>query len=194
VVFGKLGDAAAERKELDWLAEHEVGTAADQSGDVLPMPRLKKNYDGRAFRLLELTLHNALEERLAKASPQEHSDAHLALGQRFLEENRYGEAERELAEVVSLSPNDPQVHILLARALEAQGKLPEAAGELQTSLKLKDTAQAHLSLAYVYITLNQPEQARLQAQAALNLEPGNLQAEQLLQQIHAGAPAARKTP
>jgi Tfp pilus assembly protein PilF len=194
VVFGKLGDAAAERKELDWLAEHEVGTAADQSGDVLPMPRLKKNYDGRAFRLLELTLHNALEERLAKASPQEHSDAHLALGQRFLEENRYGEAERELAEVVSLSPNDPQVHILLARALEAQGKLPEAAGELQTSLKLKDTAQAHLSLAYVYVTLNQPEQARLQAQAALNLEPGNLQAEQLLQQIHAGAPAARKTP
>jgi Tfp pilus assembly protein PilF len=194
VVFGKLGDTAAERKELDWLAEHEVGAAADQPGDVLPMPRLKKNYDGRAFRLLELTLHNALEEHLANAPPQEHIDAHLALGKKFLAENRYGEAERELAEVVSLSPADPQVHFLLAQALEAEGKHPEAAGELQTSLKLKDSAETHLSLAHVYLSLNQPELARLQGQAALNLDPGNQQAEQFLQQIHAGSPAARKTP
>ncbi len=194
VVFGKLGDTAAERKELDWLAEHEVGEAAGQPGDVLPMPRLKKNYDGRAFRLLELTLHNALEEHLANATPQQRIDAHLAQGKKFLAEDRYGEAERELAEVASLSPTDPQVHILLARALEAEGKHQEAAGELQTSLKLKDTAEAHLSLAHVYLSMNQPELARLQGQAALNLNPGNLQAEQFLQQIHAGAPAARKTP
>jgi Tfp pilus assembly protein PilF len=158
------------------------------------MPRLKKNYDGRAFRLLELTLHNALEEHLANAPPQEHIDAHLALGKKFLAENRYGEAERELAEVVSLSPADPQVHFLLAQALEAEGKHPEAAGELQTSLKLKDSAETHLSLAHVYLSLNQPELARLQGQAALNLDPGNQQAEQFLQQIHAGSPAARKTP
>jgi len=194
VVFGKLGDSAAERGELDWLAEHEVGAAADQSGDVLPMPRLKKNYDGRAFRLLELTLHNALEERLANASPRQHIDAHLAQGKKFLAENRYGEAERELAEVVSLSPNNPQAHLLLAQALEAEGKHHEAAGELQTSLKLNDTVEAHLSLAHVYLSMNQPELARLQGQAALHLDPGNRQAEQFLQQIHAGAPAARKTP
>ena len=115
-------------------------------------------------------------------------------GKKFLAENRYGEAERELAEVVSLSPDDPQVHILLAQALEAEGKHQEAAGELQTSLKLEDTAEAHLSLAHVYLSMNQPELARAQGQAALNLDPGNPQAEQFLQQIHAGAPAARKTP
>jgi tetratricopeptide (TPR) repeat protein len=194
VVFGKLGDTAAQQKELDWLAEHEVGEAAGQPGDVLPMPRLKKNYDGRAFMLLELTLHNALEEHLANATPQQRIDAHLAQGKKFLAEDRYGEAERELAEVASLSPTDPQVHILLAQALEAEGKHQEAAGELQTSLKLKDTAEAHLSLAHVYLSMNQPELARLQGQAALNLNPGSPQAEQFLQQIHAGAPAARKTP
>ena len=69
------------------------------------MPRLKKNYDGRAFRLLELTLHNAMEEHLANATPQQRIDAHLAQGKKFLAEDRYGEAERELAEVVSLSPD-----------------------------------------------------------------------------------------
>jgi tetratricopeptide (TPR) repeat protein len=194
VVLGKLGDSEAQRGELDWLAEHEVGAAAGRAGDVLPLPRLKKNYDGRAFRLLELTLHNALEEHLANAPPQAHIDAHLAQGKKFLAENRFGEAQRELAEVVSLSPADPQVHLLLAQALEAEGKHQEAAGELQTSLKLKETAEAHLSLAHVYLSLNQPELARLQGQAALQLDPGNQQAEQFLQQIHAGAPAARKTP
>ena len=194
VVFGKLGDAAAERKELDWLAAHEVGAAAGQPGDVLPMPRLKKNYDGRAFRLLELTLHNAMELHLAHASPQAHIDAHLALGKKFLAENRYGEAERELAEVVSLSPDDPQGHILLAQALEAEGKHSGAAGELQISLKLQETAEAHLSLAHVYLSMDQPELARSQGQAALNLDPGNQQAEEFLRQIHAGDPAIRKTP
>jgi Flp pilus assembly protein TadD/TolB-like protein len=194
VVYGKLGDSAAERRELDWLAEHEVGAAADQPGDVLPLPRLKKNYDGRAYRLLELTLHNALEERLANASPQQQIDAHLEEGKKFLAENRYGEAERELGEVVSLSPNDPQAYLLLAQALEADGKHQEAAQELQASLKLKDTAEAHLSLAHVYLSMNQTELARSEGQAALHLDPGNPQAEQFLKQIPAGNPAARKTP
>lgn len=194
VVFDKLGDTEAEQKELDWLEEHEEGTAADQSGDVLPLPRLKKNYDGRAFRLLELTLQNAMEQHLANASPQERIDTHLAEGKRFLAQDRYGEAERELAAVVSLAPDDPQAHLLLAQALQGEGKHPEAAGQLQTSLKLKDTAEAHLSLGYVYLSMNQRDLARLQGQAALKLDPGNAQAQQFLQQINAGTPAARKMP
>jgi hypothetical protein len=34
----------------------------------------------------------------------------------------------------------------------------------------------------------------LQGQAALDLDPGNHAAEQLMQQIHADPPALRKTP
>jgi Flp pilus assembly protein TadD/TolB-like protein len=194
VVLGKLGNTADEQKERNWLAAHEVGVAADQAGDVLPLPRIKKNYDGRAFRLLELTLHNALEERLANAPPQAHIDAHLAMGIKFLSENRFGEAERELAEVVSLSPADPRVHLLLAQALEGEGKHPEAVRELQTSLKLQDSVETRLSLAHVYLAMNQPALARVQGQAALDLEPGNNAAQQLLRQIDAGSPAPRKTP
>ena len=194
VVLGKLGNAAGERKELDWLASHEVGSAAGEPGDVLPMPRLKKNYDGRAFRLLELAMHNAMEAHLANASLQKHVDAHLAEGKKLLTESRYGEAEHELMEVVSLAPDDPQVHILLAEALEGQGKHHEAAVELQSSIKLQDTAQAHLSLARIYLATNQTDLALAQGQAALNIEPGNEQAAQLIQQIQAGTPAARKTP
>ncbi len=193
LVLEKLGDDAAEQRELDWLAEHEVGPA-EQPGDMLPQPRLKKNYNGRAFRLLELTLHNALEERLANASPREHSDVHLALGKKFFTDRRYAEAERELSEVVSLAPADSQGHLLLAQVLEAEGKHQEAAAELEASLKLKSTVAAHLSLAHVYLSLNQPALARLQGQAALDLDPGNHEAEQLIQQTPAGAANSRKTP
>jgi tetratricopeptide (TPR) repeat protein len=194
VVLGKMGDEEGERRELDWLAEHEVGIAAEHPIEVLPQPRIKKNYNGRAFRLLELTLHNALEHRLAQASPEQHSGTHLAMGKKFLEEKRYAEAEREISEAVSWTPEDPQEHVLLAQALEAEGKHREAAAELQASLKLKNTVEAHLSLAHVYLAMNQPALARLQGQAALELDPRNREAEQLVEQIHTGATAPRKTP
>ncbi len=77
-------------------------------------------------------------------------------------------------------------------AREASRKPPR---ELETSLKLEDSADAHLSLAHVYLSMNQTELARAQGQAALNLEPGNPQAVQLMQQIHGWRPVApRKTP
>jgi Tfp pilus assembly protein PilF len=161
---------------------------------MLPQPRLKKDYNGRAFRYLELTLHNALEQRLATAPPQEHSDVHLALGKKFVTEGRYAEAERELSEVVSLSPADPQGYLLLAQVLETEGKHQEAAAELEASLKLKNTVEAHLSLAHVYLSLNQPAQARMQGQAALDLDPGNHEAEQLIQETPVGGATSRKTP
>jgi Flp pilus assembly protein TadD len=194
VAFGKLGDDAAQQRELDWLTEHEVGTSAAQPGEVLPAPRLKKTYDGRAFRLLELTLHNALEEHLANASLQTHIDAHMAEGKKLLGENLYGEAEHELSEAVSLAPDNPQAHLLLAQALAGEGKHPQAVKELQDSLHLQNSAEAHLSLAHLYLSMNQPQLARSEGQAALNLDPGNQQAVQFMQQIPAGPPDTKKTP
>lgn len=194
VVLGKMGNADGEKREMDWLAEHQVGPDADQPSDVLPQPRIKKNYNGRAFRLLQLTMNNALEARLAGASPQAHSDAYLALGKKFVSEKRYVEAEHEFTEVTSLTPADPQGHIWLAQALEDEGKHQDAVQELQISLRLKDTLEAHLALARVYLSLHEPALAATQEQAALALEPGNPEAVQLLQQIHAGSATSRKTP
>ena len=128
------------------------------------------------------------------ASPQEHSDAHLALGKRFISENRYAEAEREFAEVTSLTPSDPHGYIGLAQALEGEGKHQDAVQELQTALRLKDTVEARLALAHVYLSLNQPALAQVQDQAALALEPGNHDAEQLLQQTQVGPATSREKP
>jgi tetratricopeptide (TPR) repeat protein len=194
LTFGKLGDDASAQKEYEWLGANEVGEAAGKPGDVLPLPRLKKNYDGRAYRLLELTLHNALEQRMAIANLQKQVDAHMAESTKLLADNHYSDAEHEVAEVVRLAPDDAEARILMAKVLQAEGKHQEAAAQLETSLKLDESVDAHVALAQVYLSMNQTEMARAQGQAALNLEPGNPQALQLMQQIHGAAVAPRKTP
>jgi tetratricopeptide (TPR) repeat protein len=187
-VLGKLRDTEGRRRELQWLARHDSDDGGEAPGDILPQPRLKKNYDGRAFRLLALTLHNALEVRLSNLSPEEHHNVHIARGQKFFGEARLAEAEREFSEAVSLVPTDPLARVGLARVLEAEGKHREAAAELETSLKLKDTAAAHVLLARVYLSLHQPDLARGQGQAALSLEPDNREAAKLIQGIRTADP------
>jgi tetratricopeptide (TPR) repeat protein len=194
VVLGKLGDAAGERTQLEWLGGHEVGLEAGLSRDVLPQPRLKKNFDGRAFRLLSLTVHNALEERLAGMPADEHAAVHKSRGARFVNEGRLSEAERELAEATSLVPGDSDARMSLAQVLEAEGKHQEAAGEYQIALKLQDSFAGHIGLARVYISLGRPEQAHQEVEAALKLDPGSQEAQELVRQILSHPSAAKKVP
>lgn len=195
-VLGRLVDSTGEQRELQWLAEREGNSPADVLGDFLPQARLKKNYEGRAFRLLTVTVRNALEQRLAEGPAEQHRQAHLARGRQFLVEGRIAEAERELAEAASLLPQDSEAHLALAQALEVQGRQQEAARELEASLKLKNTSAAHLHLARVYLSLGRPEAAREHSQAALSLDPANREAEGLVEAVKAAqrVSATRKTP
>jgi tetratricopeptide (TPR) repeat protein len=70
IVYKKMGDPPALRQQLHWLAAHEGMLPGDVPSDILPQARLKKNFDGRAFRLLSLAIRHAIQERLAK-KPQE---------------------------------------------------------------------------------------------------------------------------
>jgi tetratricopeptide (TPR) repeat protein len=194
VVLGRLGDAAGERTQLEWLGQHEVGSEAGLSRDVLPQPRLKKNFDGRAFRLLSLTVHNALEERLAGMPADEHAAVYKSRGARFVNEGRLSEAERELEEATSLVPGDRDARMSLAQVLEAEGKHQEAAGEFQIALKLQDSFAGRIGLARVYISLGRPEQARQEVEAALKLDPESREAQELLRQISSQPSAAKKVP
>jgi tetratricopeptide (TPR) repeat protein len=194
VVLGKLGDAAGERTQLEWLGQHEVGSEAGLSQDVLPQPRLKKNFDERAFRLLSLAVHNALEERLAGMPADKHAAVHKSRGARFVNEGRLSEAERELEEATSLVPGDRDARMSLAQVLEAEGKHQEAAGEFQTALKLQDSFAARIGLARVYISLGRLEPARQEAEAALKLDPESREAQELVRQIPLHPSAAKKVP
>jgi tetratricopeptide (TPR) repeat protein len=194
VVLGSLGNAEGEQREFRWLAEYEENSFLDAGPDLLPHLRLKKNYDGRAYRLLSLAVRSALEKGLAGEPAEQHGAVHLARGKEFLAKGRLNEAERELRETVSLLPGPSEAHLALAQVYEAQGRRREAAAELETSLKLQNSVTAHLHLARVYLSLDQPEAAREHSRAALSLEPDNHEAQELMDQIPRLAPAAGKKP
>jgi Flp pilus assembly protein TadD/TolB-like protein len=196
-VLGRLGDSVGKRQEIHWLVEHE-GSSLEQAevlaNTFLPQPRLKKNYSGRAFGLLALTLRNQMEQTLSHEPPAQHAQAHRVRGRTFLADDRLPEAERELAEAVALEPQSSEGHLLLAQAYEAEGKHREAAAELEASLKLKDTAAAHLWLGRIYLAANRLEAARIEGQAALEREPGSADCGRLMEQIRERAGASKGQP
>jgi len=191
VVLGRLGDTAGRQRELAWLAEHE-DEEPNELESVKPAARIKKSFDGRAFRLLALAIDNALEEKLRGRPAAAQAQIHLERGKEFLAGGRLREAEPELTEAVSLLPRDHEAHLALAQLYEAQSRHREAERELQAALGLKDTVAVHLALARVYLVLNQPAAAREHSQAALRLDAGNREAEQLLNQINRRDPTPRK--
>jgi len=91
-------------------------------------------------------------------------------------------------------PGDRDARMSLAQVLEAEGKHQEAAGEFQIALKLQDSFAGHIGLARVYISLGRPEQARQEVEAALKLDPGSREAQELLRQIPSHPSAAKKEP
>jgi len=193
--LGKTGDAEGQRREKTWLLEHEGGSLKNVTDqEPVLQTRITKHYDGREFRLLALAVWNAEEESMKGLTAAEHEKLHLTRGRQLLAEGRLPEAERDLLEAVSLTPQNDEAHLALAEVFEAEGKHRQAEAELQSSLKLKDSATAHLMLARVYLSLNRVDAARDQDQAALSLEPGNRDAAQLRDQIRSRAPGARSTP
>jgi len=163
-----------------------MGLEAHPSRDVLPQPRLKKNFDERAFLLLSLAVHNALEERLASMPADQHAAVHKSRGKTLFSQGRLAEAERELAEATSLAPGDSEAHLSLAEILEAEDKPQEAVTEFQAALKLQDSFAGHLGLARAYLSLNRREQARLEGEAALKLNPDNREAQEVVGHIISG--------
>jgi tetratricopeptide (TPR) repeat protein len=180
-LLGRLGDTVGRQRELVWLAEHEDRELGDLEG-VKPAVRLKKTFDGRAFRLLSLAIDNAFDEKLEGQPAAARAQAHLERGKDFLARGRLREAEAELTEAVSLLPRDHEARLALAQLYEAQGRHQEAERELQAALGIEDTVEAHLGLARIYLVLNKPEAARVQSQAALRLDTGNREAQRLLRQ------------
>jgi tetratricopeptide (TPR) repeat protein len=192
--LGGAGDAKGKKVEAEWLASHEGNWLQESGRELLTHLRLKKQYNGRAYRLLSLAVRDALEERLQGESPARHAEAHLARGKDFLAAGRPHEAERELAEALSLLPQDSEAHVALAEAYEAQGRHREAAAELETSLRISNTVTAHVLLARVYLSLDQRQAARDHSEAALSLDPNNREAQTLMNEIPEAASAGRKIP
>ncbi len=194
LVLGKLGNSDGQERQRHWLADHEGSSMANLAEDILPHTRVKKQYDGRAFRLLALAVHNALEKSLSRQPAVQHGEVHLSRGKKFLAEGRLPEAERELDEAVSLLSRNSEAHLVRGQLYEAQGRHQEAARELEMALSIDNNAVTHLWLAHVYLSLNQTAAALDHSRAALSLEPGNRDAQLLMDAVRGRGTGLSKVP
>lgn len=168
------------------------GAASPQkAAQQAPLERIKANYDENSFRQLAMEIYNAQEVRLAKLPPPEHAAAHVARGEELLARGFAGEAEKDFREAVLLDPTNAAAHAGLARCLESTDPA-HARQEAEASLRLAPGAGAHLVLARLDLEENNLQGAGQHTAAALRLDPGSEQAQQLQQQI--AARLAEKAP
>lgn len=193
-VLDKEGNRAGSRMQLQWVSEHDGSAMANLNANILPEPRIKKTYNGEAFRLLSVAVNNSLDAKLAKLPTQERAQAHILQGGEFINEGLLPQAVHELVEAVSLTPENSAAHLFLGQAYELQGEHQKAVSELQTSLKLDNSAVTRLWLAHAYFSLHQFAQALDESQDALRLNPGNPDAERLIDSIQQQTKNSRKHP
>ena len=191
--LGKMGNSAGEHEQLTWVASHEGSSMANLAEDILPQPRITKSYDGKAFRLLSVTVHNTLEQKLSKLPPEAHGSFYLAQGRQLVSEGRYPEAIRDLQEAAGLIPESSECYLLLGQAYELSGKHRKALQEFQTSLQLDNNAATHLWLAHTYQSMKQPAEALQEAETALSMNPGDKNAQEMIESIHRQSNTAKKT-
>jgi tetratricopeptide (TPR) repeat protein len=122
----------------------------------------------------------APEVSLARAR---HVEVHIERGQDLLGRGELQQAQEEFTQAILLDPAAYRAHYLLADIYLQQGRLPESVSELKASLWSRDTSEARLRLAKVYLAQNQPDQARRQVEAALALDPDNSEARALGRRI-----------
>ncbi len=193
-VLEKTGDLDAGRSQLRWVAEHDGREMGSLNASILPQPRIQKTYNGKAFRLLWVAVHNSSEVQLAKLPPQAQGQGHLTRGESLLKRGLYAEAIRELAEAHSLLPDSGAVHLLLGEAYELEGQHQLAIAQFHAALGLVDSAVAHQWLAHAYLSLRQYPEAQVEAEEALSLDPHNPDSLRLLQSIRQQMPSAGKEP
>jgi tetratricopeptide (TPR) repeat protein len=162
--------------------EGSGGAPGVSSPPWLPQPRLKPNYDETSFRMLAISIQNAA--RKAPAAPADQPIAfHLRHGMELLEHGLTVDAEKEFAQVLAADPLNAAAHFGMARVAESRGDMAKAQQEASSSIGLGPTAAAYLVLARAGLKQNQLILASYNVDMALSLEPANIDAISLKQEI-----------
>ena len=150
---------------------------------LIPMERIKRNYDESSYRQLSVELQNAIDESIGKAKPSAQASLHLERARELLANGAASEAENQFRESLSQEPAAPGALAGLAHALLLQNKFPEARRQASASLDLQPGAEAYLVLARADLHDHDRAGAGQNLQKALALEPASEDAKAVAQEI-----------
>ncbi len=98
-------------------------------------------------------------------------------------EGRLEDAIRELQRLLYMEPHLLEARMELAETYLEAGELDKAVGEFRILLWDQESTEAHIRLAEAYFKMDDHQRAHVHAERALELEPGNQEAHQLLERL-----------
>ncbi len=125
------------------------------------------------------------ELRLAIDLAPRSAAPYLALAQLYEQEGRKPEALSEYREAVRVDPNSAKAQFRLGVLCRKLSYLVEAARALERAAEIQpDSPLVHAELGLTYLAAGKADEARVQLETSLRLDPRNRPAREALQQIH----------
>jgi tetratricopeptide (TPR) repeat protein len=174
-------------------SDAESGSAS-QGRRNLPLERIKRSYNDASFRQAASEMEEMEAQHLASLPPDQQAATLSKNGKTYLGRGLMLEAEREFQLALAANSNDADAHAGLAEVRRRNGDNAQARAEAQTSIKLRPSAEAWLTLARLDRTEHHLPAAREDVDHALQVEPNNSDARGLQQALTPAAPPAPSAP
>ena len=177
---GSPAEAAREKELAKRLSSTYEQWDKRPAADAVPkgLERVKSDVELPHTRRIEETL--STNER---RDQRELARFYLDRGRRLFQQENDREAIDDLNRALYLSPYDAEAHLLLGRIHLRNGRVHDAIDALKISLWSAETPQAHVALGDAYLQAKDVQAARAEADRALALAPGSVEARRLLERI-----------
>ena len=170
---------------LDSVTASRAGGVPATSTAKGPAERLKHNYDENTFRQMTVQIQSWAEQQFARSDARSHARYHVELGRELLAHGFTAEAESEFNHAATVDSANTVPLTALAEVSIARGDVHEARTRAEASLRLRESADAYVVLARLDLSDNRIEGAAQNVNRAMQLEPGNLAAQNLKRAIAA---------
>ncbi len=145
--------------------------------------RIQSSFDESSFHQLQLEIRQIQESKLNPKSPAERTAETIGKATHHLQSRELDQAEKLLAQAIQQAPESADARVLMGKVLEAKGEKARAVAEYRASLWLQESASTRVLLSRLYLSLDRKKEAKTQATMALDREPGNIEAKEILAKI-----------
>jgi tetratricopeptide (TPR) repeat protein/TolB-like protein len=145
--------------------------------------RIQTHFDESSLKQLQLQIRQIKESKEGPRTEKEKIREEIEQAKQNLAAKQLDKAEPLLIRVIQDAPQSIEARLLMAKVLEAKGEKDRAISELRAALWLKESASARLQLSHLYLSVNRKEEAKTEALIALDLEPGNAEAKEILKNL-----------
>ncbi len=158
----------------------EIWEARKQVPDLF---RIQTQFDESSLKQLQLQIRQIKEWKKGPRTEKEKIGEEIELAKQYLAAKQLDKAEQLLMRVIQDAPQSIEARLIMANVLEVKGEKNRAISELRAAVWLQESASARLQLSHLYLSLNRKEEAKAEALIALDLEPGNAEAKEILKNL-----------